>query len=74
MNLFQKAVSTAVIMGISLFILIAAATINYNMAITDAQFSCGSDQCIVDAYAAHGFKIDIFETPTQLERIKALFN
>ena len=55
--------------------LIYCSNANYLNAIQAAQQTGGTDSAIYDAMTAHGFRADVFEPePTQMEKIKALFN
>jgi citrate lyase beta subunit len=54
--------------------LIYCSNANYLNAIQAAQTSEGTDAAIYEAMAWHGFTGDIFYEPSQVEKIKALFN
>lgn len=46
---------------------------NYQDAIHAASLSEGSDQAISDSMYVYGFRVDIFEKVTTIEKIKALY-
>lgn len=48
---------------------------NYLNALMEASNSCGSDSCIMEAMASHGFAVDALdqEDPTMAVKVEALY-
>lgn len=66
---------SALCLCFGLLILSGVAHKNYVNALMAASNSCGSDSCIVDAMAEHGFSVDALdqEDPTMSVKVVALY-